>query len=284
MTQQPSSERPEPESERYEAHNHHNYDYAHEHEYDHSHECDHIHDYDHHVADYDDGHAHDHAHDDPDPHHHEHEHEHGEHGHSHIPTNQKVLWLSFAIITAFMLVEAVSGYMFGSLALLADAGHMLNDSLSLGLAGFAVWYGARYANGKKLALNLAILNGMSLLVIAGFIVSEAIDRFSHPQPIASLSVMAVAVLGLVVNLVVMKIMQHGEHGGEAHENLNMRAAYAHVLADILGSVAAIVASLAIWLFHWQWADPLASLIVAVVVLKSGISVTWQAYQALRQSK
>lgn len=228
-------------------------------------------------------HSHDHQNHAHNQGHHHDDHGHSGHGHSHVPTNQKVLWLSFAMISAFMLVEAVGGYVFGSLALLADAGHMLNDSLSLGLAGFAVWYSARHAQGKKLALWLALVNGVSLLVIAGWVVYEAIIRFSDPKPIASLAVMGVAVLGLVVNWVVMKIMQRGEQGGEAHENLNMKAAYAHVLADILGSIAAIVASAAIWLFGWQWADPLASLMVAVVVLKSGISVTRQAIQALRQT-
>ena len=207
---------------------------------------------------------------------HSHEHEHG-HEHSHIPTNQRILWLSFCIITGFMLIEAIGGKAFGSLALLADAGHMLNDSLSLALAGFAVWYGHRHANalGKKVELTFALLNGISLLAIAGWIVYEAIYRLNNPQPMMSKGVLAIAVLGLIVNLVVMRIMQGGEH-----DNLNMKAAYAHVLADILGSVAAIVASLCLWLFGWQWADPLASLCVALVVLKSGFAVTTQAIRAL----
>lgn len=234
-----------------------------------------------HLGDPHDTHRHAHHLDEPSHESHRHDaadhtgHTHGQHDHSHIPTNQRILWISFLIITIFMVVEAVGGYLFGSLALLADAGHMLNDSLSLGLAGFAIWYGQRHG-GKTLELSLALLNGLSLLLIAGFIVKEAMVRFSHPQPIATNMVILIAALGLVVNLVVLKIMQHGEH-----DNLNMKAAYAHVIADVLGSVAAIVASLAILLFHWQWADPLASLIVALVVFKSGISVSWQAYQALR---
>ncbi len=220
-------------------------------------------------------HPHDHSHDHP--HNHDHTHE-----HSHIPTNQRVLWLSFFIITGFMLVEAISGKLFGSLALLADAGHMFNDSLSLALAGFAVWYGHHHADqlGKKVELNFALLNGLSLVVIAGLIVYEALQRFSTPQPMMTKGVLAIAVLGLVVNVIVMKIMHTGMKGGE-HDSLNMKAAYAHVLADILGSVAAIVASLCLWLFGWQWADPLASLCVALVVLKSGITVTTQAINALR---
>lgn len=211
-------------------------------------------------------------------HHHHHHHHDKEHEHSHVPNNQRVLWLSFAIITGFMFIEAIGGKIFGSLALLADAGHMLNDSLSLGLAGFAVWYGQHHGEqGKKLELTLALVNGVSLIAIAVWIVVEAIGRFNHPQPMMTKGVFAIAVLGLIVNMIVMKVMQAGQH-----DNLNMKAAYAHVLADILGSVAAIVASLCLWAFGWQWADPLASLLVALIVLKSGISVTTQTLFELKK--
>lgn len=214
-------------------------------------------------------HSHNHTH----PHSHGHSHSH--HGHSHVPRNQRILWLSFAIITGFMLIEAITGKVFGSLALLADAGHMLNDSLSLALAGLAVWVQGRGKHGDKLSLWLALVNGISLLVIAVWVVVEAVQRFYQPQPIDALPVLGVAVVGLIVNIGVMKLMQYGEH-----DNLNMQAAYAHVIADALGSLAVIVASLALLMFGWQWVDALASLLVALVVGKSGVSVTWQAVRQL----
>lgn len=208
-------------------------------------------------------------------HNHRHGHSHHHHAHSHAPNNQRILWLSFAIITGFMLIEAITGKLFGSLALLADAGHMLNDSLSLALAGLAVWVQGRGKHGDKLSLWLALVNGISLLVIAVWVVVEAVQRFYQPQPIDALPVLGVAVVGLIVNIGVMKLMQYGEH-----DNLNMQAAYAHVIADALGSLAVIVASLALLMFGWQWVDALASLLVALVVGKSGVSVTWQAVRQL----
>lgn len=212
---------------------------------------------------------------------HDHAHADEHHSHHHAPTDQRALWLSFCVITGFMVVELVGGKLFGSLALLADAGHMFNDSLSLALAVFAVWYGHQHNNsrGKKVESGLALLNGMSLLAIAVWIVVEAIGRFNHPQPMMAQGVLAIAVLGLIVNVIVMKIMHTGLQGDE-RDSLNMKAAYAHVLADVLGSVGAIVASLCLWAFGWQWADPLASLLVAIVVLKSGISVSKQAVNVL----
>lgn len=208
----------------------------------------------------------------PSHHHHSHHHAH------HVPSNQRILWLSFVVITGFMLLEAIAGKVFGSLALLADAGHMLNDSLSLALAGLAVWAQDRGKYGNKLSLWLALINGVSLLVIALWVVIEAVQRFYNPQPIEGLPVLGVAVVGLVVNIGVMKLMQHGQQ-----DNLNMQAAYAHVIADALGSLAVIVASVALLVLGWQWVDAVASLLVALVVAKSGVSVTWQAVQQLRHS-
>ena len=158
-----------------------------------------------------------------------HSHEHHDHSsHEHIPQDKKILALSFAIITSFMVVEFVGGYWFNSLALMADAGHMANDSLSLFLA--------------LLALFLSAIEMMALPMLG------------------------VASLGLLVNLLVAKIMLNSDH-----DNLNIKAAYLHVLTDLFGSIIAILSGLSAYFLGWLWVDPLASMILSVLVLKSGMS-------------
>ncbi len=197
----------------------------------------------------------------PSSHHH---HLHHTHSH-HIPKDSSILRNAFIIITLFMIIEYIAGKVFNSLALIADAGHMFNDSLSLGLALLALtWL-------KKSEKWLALLNGGSLIVIAIFILVEAYYRLKSPEPMHSLPMIAVAILGLLVNIVVAKIMLKANH-----ENLNIKAAYFHVLADLMGSCVAILAGLSTYFFSLFWIDPFASLILAIIILKSGISITYQA--------
>lgn len=191
--------------------------------------------------------------------HSEHDHDH----HSHLPQDRNTLLWSFAIITVFMLIEFVGGYFFNSLALIADAGHMANDSLSLGLAVLALCFAH-----SPISKWLALLNGGSLLVIALCIIWEAIERLQSPQTIAALPMIAVAVTGLLVNIVVAQMMLKANH-----ENLNIRAAYLHVLADLLGSVVAIISGLGAYFLAWQWIDPLASLLLSLIIFRSGWQVT-----------
>lgn len=198
---------------------------------------------------------------------HNHDHAHG--------ANKKVLFISFIIITLYMLVEAIGGYLTNSLALLADAGHMLSDAISLGIALLAFTLGERAANHsktygyKRFEILAAVLNGLTLVLIALFIFYEAIGRFLHPPEVASTGMLIIATIGLLVNIAVAWIMMRG---GDVEENLNMRGAYLHVLGDMLGSIGAIAAALLIMFFGWGWADPLASVIVAALVLRSGIHV------------
>ena len=189
-----------------------------------------------------------------------HSHEHHDHSsHAHIPQDKQILALSFAIITGFMVVEFVGGYWFNSLALMADAGHMANDSLSLFLALLALFLSAQKQR------YIALLNSGSLIVVALMILFEAIQRWQNPIEMMALPMLGVASLGLLVNLLVAKIMLNSDH-----DNLNIKAAYLHVLTDLFGSIIAILSGLSAYLLGWLWVDPLASMILSVLVLKSGI--------------
>ena len=196
-----------------------------------------------------------------------HQHKH-ERSHAHTPTNKKILSTSLVIISSYMIIEFLGGYYFNSLALMADAGHMANDSLSLLLALIALFLNAK--NQKKFAL----LNGTSLIVVAVWILVEATERWQYPTTMLALPMLGVAITGLLVNIFVAWLMMKGDH-----ENLNIKAAYLHVLADLFGSLVAIIAGLSAWLLNWQWVDLVASGILSLLVLRSGINVVRQAIKA-----
>lgn len=187
-----------------------------------------------------------------------------EHDHTH-GANKKVLLISFLIITAYLIVEAIGGFLTNSLALLADAGHMLSDSISLAIALIAFKLGEKAASKsktfgyKRFEILAAVLNGITLIVIALFIFSEAIQRFANPPEVATTGMLIVSSVGLAVNILVAWIMMRD---GDVEGNLNMKGAYLHVISDMLGSIGAIVAALLIMVFGWGWADPLASVIVS----------------------
>ncbi|WP_203247388.1 cation diffusion facilitator family transporter [Sporosarcina beigongshangi] len=208
---------------------------------------------------------------------HDHDHTHG--------ANKKVLLISFFIITSYMIVEVIGGFVTNSLALLSDAGHMLSDAVSLGIALLAFTYGAKVASQsktfgyKRFEILAAVLNGVTLIFIALFIFYEAIQRFSNPPEVATTGMLIVSSIGLAVNILVAWIMMRG---GDVEDNLNMRGAYLHVISDMLGSVGAIIAALLMMFFDWGWADPLASVIVAALVLRSGYYVTKSGLHVLME--
>ena len=193
-----------------------------------------------------------------------HQHKH-ERSHAHTPTNKKILSTSLVIISSYMIIEFLGGYYFNSLALMADAGHMANDSLSLLLALIALFLNAQ--NQKRFAL----LNGTSLIVVAVWILVEATERWQYPTTMLALPMLGVAITGLLVNIFVALLMMKGDH-----ENLNIKAAYLHVLADLFGSLIAIIAGLSAWLLNWQWVDLVGSGILSLLILRSGINVVRQA--------
>lgn len=197
---------------------------------------------------------------------------HSEHQHSHAPKDKKILGISLLIITSYMVVEFLGGYFFNSLALMADAGHMANDSLSLMLALIALFLSVKWQKW------FALLNGASLVGVAIWILLEAVERWQAPTEMIALPMLSVAIVGLLVNILVAWIMLKSNQ-----DNLNVRAAYLHVLADLFGSVVAIVAGLSAYFLDWQWVDVVASVILSLLVLRSGMFVVWQAFKALRDN-
>ncbi|MGZ8399133.1 MAG: cation diffusion facilitator family transporter [Gemmatimonadales bacterium] len=177
------------------------------------------------------------------------------------------LGLVLALTVAFMFVEAVGGWISGSLALLADAGHMLTDAGALGLTLLSAWIGLRPASHSKTygyqrwEILAALINGAALFGIAGWVVVEAVQRIQTPEPIRADLFLMVAAGGLVVNLISLRILHSIKDG-----NLNTRGAYLHVLGDALGSVGALTAAAIIATTGWTLADPIVSIALALLIL------------------
>jgi cobalt-zinc-cadmium efflux system protein len=174
-----------------------------------------------------------------------------------------------ALVASYLVVELIGAWLSNSLALLADAGHTFADLAALGSSLAAMWLAerppsSRHTYGYHRAEILAALgNGLALVVIAVFVLVEARARLAAPQEVAGGIMMGVAWGGLVINLAALRVL----HGGQA-ESLNMRGAWLHVLNDTLGTLGTIIAAAAIWAFGWDWADPVASILVALLVLHS----------------
>ncbi len=225
------------------------------------------------------------------PAHHDHAHdqalslENGEdqvHHHLGHDSSSKTLLIALLLTLGFAGVEVVAGFWSGSLALLSDAAHMVTDASSLGLAAAAAWLARRppslqHSYGLVRAEVLAaLINSLAMLVLIGFIVYEAIHRFSAPQPIAGGTVVVVAVIGLIVNLIVAWNLHRGVH------TLNSRAALLHVLGDALGSVAAITAGIVILATGWTPIDPLLSLFVAGLISISALRLLREVVHVLME--
>jgi cobalt-zinc-cadmium efflux system protein len=216
------------------------------------------------------GHHHDHEHDHDHEHGHDHDHDHG-HAHDHHDhlreVSRKRLIIVLAITATFMVVEFVGGYLANSLALMADAGHMLNDVAALALTYFALWISRKPATLAKtygylrMEILAALVNGATLILIAGVIFWHAIERFRQPPAVEGTLMLVVATGGLLVNVIAAFLL----HSSSSH-NLNMRGAYLHVLGDLLGSVGAISAAVIILLTGWYLADPLISVFVGLLIL------------------
>lgn len=171
---------------------------------------------------------------------------------------------------AFALVEAVGGWLSGSLALLGDAGHMVSDATALGIAALAAWVSRRPPSYRhsfgllRAEAVAALLNGLFMLVVVFSIAVHAIQRLQTPVPVGGGTVMLIAAIGLLVNLLVAWLLHRGD------DSLNTRAALLHVMGDVLGSVAALIAGLVIYLTGWLPIDPLLSLLICVLILVSSL--------------
>lgn len=209
-----------------------------------------------------------------------HHHQHGaRHSHSHgrAARSRRRLSIVLVLTAVYMLAEAVGGWMTGSLALLADAGHMLTDVAALALALIAVWFGSRPATSSKtfgyyrLEILAALINGVALILISLLIFYEAYQRWAEPPAVRSGLMILVATGGLVINLVCAWLL-HGDH----KDDLNMRGARLHIIGDALGSVGAIVAGALMWLYGWYAADPLFSSLISLLII-------WSSWHLIRES-
>lgn len=205
-------------------------------------------------------------------------HFHGHHHHRHdAGAGRRRLTLVLALTATYMVAEVFGGLYTGSLALLADAGHMLTDVAALALALFAMWFGGRPATSRKtfgyyrLEILAALVNGVTLVIVSLFIFREAYGRWLAPPEVNSTVMMGVAAGGLIINLIGAWLL-HGDH----KENLNMRGAWLHIIGDALGSVGAIIAGLLMTLYGWYVADPAFSVVIGALII-------WSSWQIIREA-
>jgi cobalt-zinc-cadmium efflux system protein len=199
------------------------------------------------------------------------------HQHGRAPESRRSLTIVLALTAIYMVAEAIGGWWTGSLALLADAGHMLADVAALMLALMAVWFAARPATPNKtfgyyrLEILAALVNGVALILISLIIVYEAYQRWFAPTKVRSTAMTIVAAGGLLVNLLCAYLLHQNRD-----QDLNIRGAWLHVIGDALGSVAAIIAGVLITLFSWNAADPLFGIIIALLIV-------WSSWNLIRDA-
>ena len=211
---------------------------------------------------------------------------HHNHTHNHVHTNnKKVLTISFIIIGLFMIVEILGGIITNYFQILSYAFHMSSPYQSLGVALIAFIYAEKNATStktfgyKRFEVLAALFNGITLLIISGVIIIEAIRRFFNPIKVQSTEMFIISVIGLIVNIIVAIIMFKS---GDTSHNLNMRGAFIHVLGDLLGSLGAIIASILIYVFNFTIADPIASILVSIIILKSAIGISRSSLNILME--
>jgi cobalt-zinc-cadmium efflux system protein len=224
-------------------------------------------------------------------HHHGHTHHDGHCHHDDDPNTpqrraEKLKKLKWALVltAVYFWAELIGGWLSGSLALLADSGHMFSDMAGIGLAVFAAWASQLKTSSRqtyglyRLEVLVAFVNGLLLAGIAFLILNEAWQRFSDPHTIDGPMMMWIAIGGLIINLMVMKSL-HGDH----QHDLNMKGAYLHVLGDLLGSIGTIIAAGCLTYFGWAWADPVISAVIAVLVLISALQLLLDASHILLEN-
>jgi cobalt-zinc-cadmium efflux system protein len=200
-----------------------------------------------------------------------------QHSHHHPLATGRVLKWSLVITVAFVVLQIVAGIQSGSLALLSDAGHNFTDALALGLAAFGFYLQSKPADDVKTygyhraGVLAAFINALTLLLLAVFIFYESYERLVTPRPVAEFTMLVVAAIGLVVNCVIMFGLQH-----QKDQDLNVRAAWVHMLGDALGSVAIIAGALIIRYTGWIQVDPILSILIGVLII-------WTAWDIIRES-
>lgn len=225
-------------------------------------------------------HAHQHGSDRGHAHHH---HGPGHHHHHHVRSTRALAW-ALGLTLVILVAESIGGYLSNSLALLADAGHVLTDAGALGLSLFVAWLSRQQASAHKTfgylrwEILAALINGATLLGISAWIVYEAFQRFRHPEPVVGGIMLWVAVLGFVLNAVAVWLLHDVREG-----SLNVRGAYLHVLGDALASGGTVIAALAIRLTGWYAADPIASLVTTVLIVAGAWSLVRESVNVLLEA-
>lgn len=205
-----------------------------------------------------------------------HQHNHGEHSRRN-PNSLRNLKLALFLTAFYMLAEAVGGWLTNSLALIADAGHMLTDVAAMSLTLGAIWFALRPANERKTfgyyraEILAALINGIALALISIWVCFEAYERWHSPVEVKGFALTMIAVGGLLVNIFCAYLL----HAGHKHD-LNMRGAWLHVMGDIFGSITAILAGILIVAFGWQWADAVCSVLISLIII-------YGAYNLIRES-
>ncbi len=209
-------------------------------------------------------------------------HHHDDHNHTHGETAGRVLWFAVALTLVFAGVEAGVGWWAGSLALVADAGHMVNDAGALVIAAAAAWVALRpvsrlhsYGLGRA-EFIAALVNSLGLLVLVVWLSVSAVQRLQTPQAVQGVAVSLTAALGLLINIGVAWLLSRGA------QNLNTRAALLHVMGDLLGSVAALIAGVVIAFTGWTPIDPLLSLLIGALILVSSLRLLRQALHGIME--
>lgn len=206
-----------------------------------------------------------------------HAHDH-DHAHHHKAVGRSLL-IALLLTLGYAVVEFYAGLHSGSLALLADAGHMVTDGAALGISAFAAWLATRPPNARhsygfgRAEFLAALINAASMLAVVFMIGFEAWQRLNNPTPIDGATVSIVAIIGLLVNLLVAWILSREQ------QNLNVRAALLHVMGDILGSISAIIAGAVIWWTGWTPIDPLLSILIGGLILASSVRLLREAVHA-----
>ncbi|OGT44346.1 MAG: cation transporter [Gammaproteobacteria bacterium RIFCSPHIGHO2_12_FULL_40_19] len=203
------------------------------------------------------------------------------HSHSHS-TPFKVLWISISIILIYAGVEAITGWHAGSLALLGDAGHMVSDALALSIAAFAAWIAKKppskthsYGMGRA-EIVAAWISSLFLLIVSLSIIVEAVERIHSPIKVNAVTVMIIAFIGMIINLLVAAIL------AKAERTINMRAALLHVLSDLLGSFAALVAGAVIYYTKWYPIDPILSIFIGILIIASSFRLLRESMRILME--
>lgn len=237
------------------------------------------------MATYGPDRSHTHSHEHPHaqgPRSHDHDHAH-EHAHSHEGQSTQLLAWAFALTLAFMLIELGGGLIAGSLALLADAGHMLTDAAALALAWAASHIADRPADARRsfgyqrTRVLATFVNGIALMFIVVWIAFEAVQRMFRPSPVDAITVIYIGSLGFAVNLLVFALLRRGHS-----DDMNISAAALHVVGDLLGSLAAILSAVVIFFTGWTIADPISSLLVCLLIVRSAWSLVRRSTHILME--